>query len=398
MTTLVQSSHINDFMQLATNKKKLKRLVKNVVDKNKFDGKIYMLENIESWTGKILGETKPEDISGELISFNKNDVLFGKLRPYLAKIMHADESGLCSGEFLVLRSGAEINSRFLFYYLISRDSIEQVNSSTYGAKMPRASWDIIGNLPITVPAKDDQNKIVSFLDQKISKIDQVIAKKKHLLELLEDERKATIDSIFLDNTKKLVPFLRLINYIKDGTHGTHERVDKGIPFLSAKNVFNSGLVIGEDESLISEKEAAIITANGFPKKGDLLLTCVGTLGRSYVWDRNDSLPFQRSVSFIRLKSKYDPYYYKYYCETSYFQDQINLLAKTSAQSGIYMGDIKKIPVPVMAKSQQKDIIDKLNSLTHQNNKSKEKIHRTIELLEEYKSSLIANAVTGRMEI
>ncbi len=73
-------------------------------------------------------------------------------------------------------------------------------------------------------------------------------------------------------------FKRVVANIKDGTHGTHARVENGELLLSAKNVFNNGIEIGENESYIPFKDYEEITSNGFPKKGDILVTCVGTIG------------------------------------------------------------------------------------------------------------------------
>lgn len=99
------------------------------------------MENVQSGNGKYLEteETKPEGIS---TSFKKGDVLFGKLRPYLAKSWLAEFSGICSSEFLVLRSN-KVSPRFLNYFTLTEEFINQIDSSTYGSKMPRASWDFI---------------------------------------------------------------------------------------------------------------------------------------------------------------------------------------------------------------------------------------------------------------
>ena len=66
-------------------------------------------------------------------------------------------------------------------------------------------------------------------------------------------------------------FKRVVANIKDGTHGTHARVENGELLLSAKNVFNSGIEIGEKESYIPVKDYEEITSNGFPKKGDVMV-------------------------------------------------------------------------------------------------------------------------------
>ena len=124
-------------------------------------------------------------------AFDADDVLFGKLRPYLAKAHHAQTSGICSSEFLVLRRKS-IEPRFLVYYLLNSAFINVVDSSTYGAKMPRASWDFIGNLLALVPPPDEQRRIAAFLDHETTKLDTLIAKKERLIELLQEKRTALI--------------------------------------------------------------------------------------------------------------------------------------------------------------------------------------------------------------
>ncbi len=185
---------ITESVNSGKNQKKLKRIVKNIVKKNALIGKIYMLENIESWTGQILGTTEPENISGELISFKKGDVLFGKLRPYLAKIMLAFEEGSCSGEFLVLRHSKEMEPKFLFYKMITKEFINQVNAATYGAKMPRASWEILGNISIQLPALNEQKKIIEKLDRLTDKIAKAKNKIYESVQLLEEYKISLISN------------------------------------------------------------------------------------------------------------------------------------------------------------------------------------------------------------
>src|SRR5690606_12841829 len=84
-------------------------------------------------------------------------------------------------------------SRFLFYRLVSADFISVVDGSTYGAKMPRASWDFIGNLNIHVPPEEGQDLIANYLDQKTEEIDTLIRKKQRSIELLREQRTALIN-------------------------------------------------------------------------------------------------------------------------------------------------------------------------------------------------------------
>ncbi|EJM3943977.1 restriction endonuclease subunit S [Campylobacter upsaliensis] len=149
------------------------------------------LENIESQTGKYIStnEVVFED-SG--IYFYKNDILFGKLRPYLAKVFLADREGVCVSEFLVLTLKKQCGN-FLKFLMLSPLFISVVDGSTYGSKMPRASWEFIGNLKIPLPPLHEQKEIAEFLDSKVAQIDSVIEKTKKQIELIKEYKNTLIN-------------------------------------------------------------------------------------------------------------------------------------------------------------------------------------------------------------
>ena len=146
--------------------KKLKYAVALINDKVDAEGSDlpYMgLEHIESWTGKRIEDEAASSL-GTGTKFQPGDVLFGKLRPYLAKVHLAEHFGLTTTEALVLRSREETLPRFLWYYMLTKEFIDTVDGSTYGAKMPRASYDFIGNLSALLPPLPEQEAIARFLD------------------------------------------------------------------------------------------------------------------------------------------------------------------------------------------------------------------------------------------
>ena len=151
------------------------------------------MENIESWTGKYVkkNEVKPESTSNV---YKAGNILFGKLRPYLAKVFITEDDGICSSEFLVFKS-FQLERKYLFYYLISSSFIDVVNSSTYGAKMPRANWDFIGNCPITIPPKEEQKEIFKYLDSVFIKIDSLIRNTEQIVERLRELKTRLISDV-----------------------------------------------------------------------------------------------------------------------------------------------------------------------------------------------------------
>ncbi|WP_295885589.1 restriction endonuclease subunit S [uncultured Thiohalocapsa sp.] len=148
-------------------------------------------EDIAPWTGKLLVE-EPKPAEADSRRFHKDDVLFNKLRPYLAKVLHATFDGVSSGELLCLRPSQTVEPRFLFYVLVSKGFIDTINAETFGAKMPRADWEIVGHQPLPLPAPDTQRRIVQFLDEKTARIDGLIEKKRALLDRLAEKRQALI--------------------------------------------------------------------------------------------------------------------------------------------------------------------------------------------------------------
>ncbi|MFO9368066.1 restriction endonuclease subunit S [Legionella pneumophila serogroup 1] len=149
------------------------------------------LENIESWTGKKI-EDDSVSSEGVVCCFEAKDVLFGKLRPYLAKTYLAKDDGTCSTEFLVFRPCAYVDPEYLQYFLLSPKFINTVNASTYGAKMPRANWEFIANLYLTCPSLLVQKQIIQFLNDETVKIDLIKTKIKDAIERLKEYRAALI--------------------------------------------------------------------------------------------------------------------------------------------------------------------------------------------------------------
>ena len=165
------------------------------------------LEHVESWTGKIRDSGLDVSLDSQVKRFQAGDVLFGKLRPYLAKVARPDYDGLCVGEFLVLRPrDVALSSSYLEQVLRSKPIIDAINGSTFGAKMPRADWNFIGGMEQPLPPLPEQTAIVRYLDHAAERIRRYISGKQKLIRLLEEEKQAVIHRAV---TRGLDPNVRL---------------------------------------------------------------------------------------------------------------------------------------------------------------------------------------------
>ena len=179
--------------------RRLKGLVANAIEQTneRQEYEIYLaLEHVESWTGKYASAGPDTAFESQVKRFRSGDVLFGKLRPYLAKVARPSEDGVCVGEFLVLRSDeSSLTPTYLERFLRSTSVIHIINSSTFGAKMPRADWQFIGGLSLPLPPLPEQRAIVAYLDEATARIDAAITRARRQAELAEEYRDRLIADV-----------------------------------------------------------------------------------------------------------------------------------------------------------------------------------------------------------
>lgn len=397
---------------------KLKFAVELISEKSQEVNQKYVgMENIASKNGKYIQteEVIPEGISN---TFKVSDVLFGKLRPYLAKSWLADFCGICSSELLVLRA-KKIAPKFLQYYTLTDEFINQVDSSTYGSKMPRASWDFIGLLPIPICSFELSTQIANFLDHETAKIDTLIAKQEKLIELLKEKRQAVISHAVTKGLNPNVPMkdsgvewlgevpehwelYKLKHACSEIFLGLTSKVDyvesDGVPLVRALNIKN-GILDLSTAKQISVEQHEKLTKYRCAKRNDILLSKSGTIGTAAIVDTDIEFSIYESIFALRGKSEILlPTYLLYFIQSKVAQAQYE---KNSVGMGVVhlnMPDIQEVIIPLPPKDEQlkvlKHVVDSLDyfkSLIH-------KAESAIQFMQERRTALISAAVTGKIDV
>ena len=149
-------------------------------------------------------------------------------------------------------------------------------------------------------------------------------------------------------------------FVLDGTHGSPVRVEVGVPVLSAQNV-KHGVLSYETDRFTTEEEYRAFRSRMPFKEGDLLLTIVGTIGRSAVLTEVRPLVFQRSVAIIRPRSSVlDSRFFFHATQVQNFQSQLARSSNTSSQAGVYLGKIKEVTIPLPPLAEQRRIAEVLD--------------------------------------
>lgn len=351
------------------------------------------LENIESWTGKYI-ETD-SDFMGEGVEFKKDDILFGKLRPYLAKVYKAEFAGQAVGDIYVFRGNEEQNPEYLKYLLLSYPFISVVDGSTYGAKMPRANWDFISHLVLPCPPKTEQVTIAAYLDHKVSQIDATIEEKEQMLEDLKNYRSAIISEAVTKGLDRNVemrdsgidkfPMIRSNWNTSKLKYIASIRSGSALPINNIKKdalyeVYGGNGCMGRADEYNTESPAIIIGRVG-ALCGNVHLIKT----KKWVTDNALILNIKRDVT----------YEYLYYYLTAY---DLNTLNSSNAQPLITGTKVLDVVTPMPSLNEQIMIANYLDDKTSMIDETIDQITVQIVELKSYKSSLITEAVTGKIDL
>ena len=123
------------------------------------------LEHIESHTARFIGDAAPQTVKSSTFRFTPHHVLYGRLRPYLNKALAPDFNGHCSTEIFPLKPSASITRDYLLYWLLADETLERINGTCTGARMPRADMNEVMGFDIPLPPRPEQKRIVGILDE-----------------------------------------------------------------------------------------------------------------------------------------------------------------------------------------------------------------------------------------
>ena len=409
--------------------KRLKYVVslrRSRVDGREDDRPYIGLENIESWTGKRLVDSvalneKPSPTAIERTSlantFEPGDVLFGKLRPYLAKVWVAEFSGRSTTELLVMRP-VEAELRFLRYVCLWREFIDAVDASTFGSKMPRADWDFIGDMPIPVPDWPKQRVIADYLDRETARLDALVAAKERVLGLLAEKRRALITRAV---TRGLDPNVTLrdsgIPWL--GTIPAHWKT----PPVYARFEVQLGKMLDEKRTKGThlapylrniDVQWGVINTTDLPEMdfdeddrcryalrvGDILVCEGGEVGRCALWNgTHPECYYQKALHRLRPTGDEDePAFSVLVMRAIVDSGQFALQSSAATIQHLPAEKLRVVRYPAPPLDEQRAIVAHVGLETGKLHALSVATERTIALLGERRAALIAAAVTGQLEV
>jgi type I restriction enzyme S subunit len=283
------------------------------------------------------------------------------------------------------------------------------------------NFNHIANSLLIVPPKEEQTAIARFLNEKIALIDKAIAIKEKQIELLNERRQILIHNAVTRGLNRnvkmkdsgvewigdipehwvLVAVRRLVD-VRDGTHDTPLYVEDSVdsyPLVTSKD-FEGDVINFENIKKISRRDHINISKRSGVSEGDVLMSMIGgNIGKSVIVDSNDNFSIKNVALFKTMGDLSLAKFLRFYFESGLLQKQIELKSRGGAQGFLSLGDVRNLVFFKMDKTERKQIVEYLeNVVTSKFSKSILLKVKEIEKLQEYKSSLINSAVTGKINV
>lgn len=318
---------------------------------------------------------------------------------------------------IIARPFERENSRFYAYLLDCKELRSQVRHAVKGVKVFSITQAILRNLSIWLPSKDEQAQIATFLDHETAKIDNLIEKQQQLIELLKEKRQAVIS-----------------HAVTKGLNPDAPMKDSGVEWLGevpkhwdvAKLSFKYEVLLGKmlDDKKITGKYLGrylrntdvqwdSINTEELPlmdfrpeererfsvKKGDLVVCEGGEIGRSAIWNSDESCFYQKALHRLRPLTNNNKTRFMFYV-------LYDAVKQGRFISGAGKATIAHLPAESFRQykfgfpplTEQVDIATTLDSYSQLFDKLEEKTVQQIALLQERRTALISAAVTGKIDV
>lgn len=377
------------------------------LDKAKHDGSAlpYVgMEHIEGGgAGRFVEEPAPTEVKSATFRFTPDHLLYGRLRPYLNKLIAPDFEGHCSTEIFPIRCSSAIDRRYLFYWLSAEPTVAEINRTCTGARMPRANMNVVLDFEIPLPPLAEQKRIVAILDEAFEAIERAEeatqAAVAPLTHLVERERNAhlrgcvgTADARLGDHIDLIAgPAFKSAGYTDDASGIRLLRGDNIVPGATRWDglkrwpaddtdaydrywLQTDDVVIAMDRPWISTGfKCAMLTGNDVPS---LLVQRVARLRcRDSLWPR---------------------FLYHLISSTSFIEQMVGGQTGTGVPH-ISGKQIEAFLFTCPAIEQQRDIAERLDGIIDSVQDAVDLRHRKLAMLQSLRSSLLRAAFSGELE-
>lgn len=344
---------------------------------------ILELEDIEKDSSKLLQRMSFAQRQSKSAKnrFQAGDVLYGKLRPYLNKVMIADQPGYCTTEIVPIKTGAQLDNRYLFYWLKHPAFLKYVEAESHGMNMPRLGTDIARAAPFVLAPREEQTRIANQLDKLLTRIqacnDRLDAIPATLKRFRQAVLAAATSGLLTEDWRREIGcdtddwnVIKLRSIVRASANGLSKRnaeVGTATIVLRLADFKNSKRVVGNERAIkLSEKELAKYSL----MPGDILVVRVNgsadLAGRLITYESQGENIEAYCDHFIRLRldsSRATPEFIRFVVNSGAGRRYIESVLVTSAgQKTINQTSLLELEVALPPITEQTEIVRRVEAL------------------------------------
>jgi len=288
------------------------------------------------------------------------------------------EPAVFASYLIRFRPHESLNGRYLGWFLKSPMYWKQIGEATSGITLANVNAKKLSAVRLPVAPVPEQDRIVAAIEEQFSRLDAGVAALErvrqnlkrmraavlqaavtgsdHLMERIQENRAFDLPSGWRWRTVQDVTCL-----VVDGDHNPPKRTPSGIPHLTARNVKNGTLTF-EGCTYVSKFDFERMRKRYDPSDGDLIVTCVGTLGETALVPLGAVFSADRNLAAIRTTGELRNDFLKLVLDAPAWQRAIHNTSGSTAQPHLYLGDLRRMRIPVPPLVEQERIVDRVHEL------------------------------------
>ena len=281
--------------------------------------------------------------------------------------------------------------QFLYYLLATLD----LPKLAKGVK-PGINRNEVYALPVAVPTRTEQQRIVAILDEAFEGIATAKANAEKNLENATQIFEVFLGQLFSQDGE-VVPLSMCAADISDGDHAPPPKSPTGVPFITISNIDKETRRIDfSDTFTVPRAYFDGLKSHRRPMKGDILYTVTGSFGIPVLVDDDSEFCFQRHIGLVRPKSDVDSRWLMYALLSPQVRAQAEAGATGTAQRTVSLGVLRGMKIPKTGLGAQRAIADQADLMLDSVQRLKDIVRAKLMALDELKKSLLQQAFTGQL--
>lgn len=341
------------------------------------------------------------------------------LRSFQGGIEYARDQGIISPAYTILYPSEPEIHGYLAWLFKSQPFVQNLSLFVTGIRQGQnVDYEKLRRSDLPVPPAVEQAAIIRFLDHADRRIQRYIRAKKKLIALLNEQKQAIVHRAVtrgLDPDVRLKPsgvewlgevpehwmvrpFTRCAIERADYRGATPVKTESGVFLVTAKNIRKGWIDYNASQEYVARSEYEQIMRRGLPRAGDLLLTTEAPLGNAALVDRADIALAQRIIRFRFDTQTFVPEFVLRSVSAAYFQDQLLCRGTGSTALGIKASKLPQLKLLCPPLAEQIAILDWVHCECLPLDRVAERSITEVDLLREYRTRLIADVVTGKLDV